>query len=259
LGGGLKLFFLGLGMGAPLVLFATGGGALLPKSGTWMLGVRKAFGVMLLAVSVWLLERVLPAPVTLALWGLLAVGTALWLGALEFIPKSGKQRLAQLLGVALLVYGVSAWLGALQGQSDPLRPLGRLDAQVLPSTGANAGWQTLDTPAALDAALLSAKDAGQPLLLDWYADWCISCKVIEREVLQAPAVREQLSGYRLVRLDMTRSDAEQRTLLDRYQLFGPPALQLFAPSGEEWQDLRTVGETDAESFVKRLRQANSRI
>ena len=259
LGGGLKLFFLGLGMGAPLVLFATGCGALLPKSGTWMLGVRKAFGVMLLAVSVWLLERVLPAPVTLALWGLLAVGTALWLGALEFIPKSGKQRLAQLLGVALLVYGVSAWLGALQGQSDPLRPLGRLDAQVLPSTGANAGWQTLDTPAALDAALLSAKDAGQPLLLDWYADWCISCKVIEREVLQAPAVREQLSGYRLVRLDMTRSDAEQRTLLDRYQLFGPPALQLFAPSGEEWQDLRTVGETDAESFVKRLRQANSRI
>ena len=134
-----------------------------------------------------------------------------------------------------------------------------MDAQVLPSTGANAGWQTLDTPAALDAALLSAKDAGQPLLLDWYADWCISCKVIEREVLQAPAVREQLSGYRLVRLDMTRSDAEQRTLLDRYQLFGPPALQLFAPSGEEWQDLRTVGETDAESFVKRLRQANSRI
>ena len=259
LGGGLKLFFLGLGMGAPLVLFATGGGALLPKSGTWMLGVRKAFGVMLLAVSVWLLERVLPAPVTLALWGLLAVGTALWLGALEFIPKSGKQRLAQLLGVALLVYGVSAWLGALQGQSDPLRPLGRLDAQVLPSTGANAGWQTLDTPAALDAALLSAKDAGQPVLLDWYADWCISCKVIEREVLQAPAVREQLSGYRLVRLDMTRSDAEQRTLLDRYQLFGPPALQLFAPSGEEWQDLRTVGETDAESFVKRLRQASSRI
>ncbi len=259
LGGGLKLFFLGLGMGAPLVLFATGGGALLPKSGTWMLGVRKAFGVMLLAVSVWLLERVLPAPVTLALWGLLAVGTALWLGALEFIPKSGKQRLAQLLGVALLVYGVSAWLGALQGQSDPLRPLGRLDAQVLPSTGANAGWQTLDTPAALDAALLSAKDAGQPLLLDWYADWCISCKVIEREVLQAPAVREQLSGYRLVRLDMTRSDAEQRALLDRYQLFGPPALQLFAPSGEEWQDLRTVGETDAESFVKRLRQASSRI
>lgn len=259
LGGGLKLFALGLGMGAPLVLFATGGGALLPKSGTWMVGVRKAFGVMLLAVSVWLLERVLPPAVTLALWGLLAVGTALWLGALEFTPKSGQQRLAQLLGVALLVYGVSAWLGALQGQSDPMRPLGRLDAQVVLPSNANAGWQTLDTPAALDAALLSAKNASQPLLLDWYADWCISCKVIEREVLEAPAVREQLIGYRLVRFDITRSDAEQRALLDRYRLFGPPALQLFAPSGDEWQDLRTVGETDAESFVELLRQANGRI
>ncbi|HBC00216.1 MAG TPA: protein-disulfide reductase DsbD, partial [Pseudomonas sp.] len=156
LGGGLKLFALGLGMGAPLVLFAIGGGALLPKSGTWMVGVRKAFGVMLLAVSVWLLERVLPAPVTLALWGLLAVGSAIWLGALEFTLKSGRQRLAQLLGVALLVYGVSAWLGALQGQSDPLRPLGQLDANAVLPTGANAGWQTVDTPAALDAALLSA-------------------------------------------------------------------------------------------------------
>lgn len=259
LGGGLKLFSLGLGMGAPLVLFATGGAALFPKSGTWMVGVRKVFGLMLLGVSVWLLERVLPAPVTLALWGLLAVGTALWLGALEFIPKPGKQKLAQLLGVALLVYGISSWVGALQGQTDPLRPLGRLDAQGLPQIGATVGWQTLDTPAALDAALLSAKTAGQPLLLDWYADWCISCKVIEREVLEVSSVREQLADYRLVRFDMTRSDAEQRALLDRYQLFGPPALQLFAPSGDEWQDLRTVGETDAESFLERLRQADDRM
>jgi len=100
---------------------------------------------------------------------------------------------------------------------------------------------------------------GQPLLLDWYADWCISCKVIEREILEVPSVREQLADYRLVRFDMTRSDAEQRALLDRYQLFGPPALQLFAPSGDEWQDLRTVGETDAESFLERLRQADDRM
>ena len=193
-----------------------------------MVGVRKVFGLMLLGVSVWLLERVLPAPVTLALWGLLAVGTALWLGP-GIYSKPGKQKLAQLLGVALLVYGISSWVGALQGQTDPLRPLGRLDAQGLPQIGATVGWQTLDTPAALDAALLSAKTAGQPLLLDWYADWCISCKVIEREVLEVSSVREQLADYRLVRFDMTRSDAEQRALLDRYQLFGPPALQLFAP------------------------------
>lgn len=259
LGGGLKLFALGLGMGTPLVLFAVGGGALLPKSGTWMVTVRNAFGVLLLTVSVWLLERVLPGPAALALWGLLAAGTALWLGALEFIPKPGKQKIAQLAGLALLVYGLSAWIGALQGQSDPLRPLGRMEIQTATLSSPGNGWQMLDTPAALDAALLAAKNADQPLLLDWYADWCISCKVIEREVLEAPKVREHLTGYQLVRFDITRSDASQRALLDRYQLFGPPALQLFAPTGEEWQDLRTVGETDAASFAARLRQANSRF
>lgn len=122
LGGGLKLFVLGLGMGAPLVLFAVGGGTLLPKSGNWMVAVRNAFGVLLLAVSVWLLERVLPGPLSLALWGLLAGGVALFLGALEFTPKTARQRLAQLAGLVLLVYAVAAWTGALKGESDPLRP-----------------------------------------------------------------------------------------------------------------------------------------
>ena len=262
-GGGLKLLALGLGMGAPLVLFGAGGGALLPKSGPWMVGVRNAFGVMLLAVSVWLLERVLPGPLSLALWGLLAVGGALWLGALEFIPKPGRQKLGQLAGLALLVYGLSAWVGALQGQSDPLRPLGRLDIGVSAAPGQatpTAGdWLTLEQPADLDAALTATRDAGQPLLLDWYADWCVSCKVIEREVLEAPQIRAQLAGYRLVRFDITRSDAAQRALLDRYQLFGPPALQLFAPDGQEWLDLRVVGETTAERFGQRLREAAGRM
>ena len=261
-GGGLKLLALGLGMGTPLVLFGAGGGALLPKSGAWMVGVRNAFGVMLLAVSVWLLERVLPGPLTLALWGLLAVGTALWLGALEFIPKPGRQKLSQLAGLALLVYGLSAWVGALQGQFDPLRPLGHVDASLSapPSNAPPAGdWLTFDQPGELDAALSAARSAGQPVLLDWYADWCISCKVIEREVLDAPQIRAALSDYRLLRFDITRSDAEQRALLDRYQLFGPPALLLFSATGEEWSDLRVVGETTAEQFGERLRQASTRL
>lgn len=260
-GGGLKLLALGLGMGAPLVLFGAGGGALLPRSGPWMVGVRNAFGVMLLGVSVWLLERVLPGSLSLALWGLLAVGTALWLGALEFIPKPGRQKLAQLAGLAMLVYGLSAWVGALQGESDPLRPLGRLEAQggTTPITQSTDAWLTLEQPAALDAVLAAARAAGQPVLLDWYADWCVSCKVIEREVLEAPQIRAQLAGYRLVRFDITRSDAAQRELLDRYQLFGPPALMLFAPEGEEWLDLRVVGETTAAQFGERLREASTRL
>lgn len=258
LGGGLKLFALGLGMGAPLVLFAVGGGSLLPKSGNWMIGVRNAFGVLLLAVSVWMLERVLPGSLALALWGLLAAGVALWLGALEWVPKTQRQRLAQLAGLALLVYAASAWVGALQGESDPLRPLGRGQAAAGANATLGAGqWTTLSSPAELDAALAAAKAAGEPLLLDWYADWCISCKVIEREVFNAPAVTAQLGGFRLIRFDMTASSAEQRALLDRYQLFGPPAILFFDPQGAESAALRVVGEIDAEAFAARVSQARA--
>ena len=259
LGGSLKLFILGLGMGAPMVLFATGGGALLPKSGNWMLSVRNAFGVLLLAVSVWLLDRVLPAPLTLALWGVLAGGVALYLGALEFTPKTHRQKLSQLAGLLLLVYAVSSWTGALQGHSDPLRPLDGPTTSAIPtSQNPQSAWQTIRTPAELTQSLAAAKAGGQPLLLDWYADWCISCKVIEREVLTASAVTTQLSNYRLIRFDMTESNAEQRALLDHYQLFGPPALMMFAGNGDEHRDLRVIGEINAEDFAARLRQANAK-
>lgn len=260
LGGGLKLFLLGLGMGAPLVLFAAGGGALLPKTGTWMVQVRNAFGVLLLAVALWLLERVLPGPLALALWGLLAAGVALFLGALEFVPKPPRLRLAQVAGLALLVYAVAAWTGALQGRSDPLRPLGAATASAgAPASTATAdSWRTVSEPAALQAALDEARAAGQPLLLDWYADWCISCKVIEREVFEAPEVLARLGGYRLLRFDITRSDPAQRAVLDRYGLFGPPAIQFFDEKGDERSDLRVVGEIDAAAFVARLEQAAAR-
>ncbi len=262
LGGGLKLFALGLGMGAPLVLFASGGNALLPRAGVWMVTVRNTFGVLLLAVAIWLLERILPGQLSLALWGLLAGGVALNLGALEMIPKTHRQRVAQLFGLLLLVYALAAWTGALRGETDPLRPFGRptVAAAAAPSNpAAHAGWQTIGTPAELDAAFAAARSAGQPLLLDWYADWCISCKVIEREVLQAPAVAPQLTAWRLVRFDMTESRADQRALLDRYRLFGPPALLLFAADGSEWQDLRVVGETDATHFATVLEKAAQRF
>ena len=261
LGGGLKLLALGLGMGAPLVLFAVGGGALLPKSGTWMITVRNLFGALLMAVAIWLLERVLPGPISLALWGLLAAGVALWLGVLELTPKTHHQKLAQLLGLPLLVYALVAWVGALQGQDDPLRPLGRalLSSAEATQQVQSGQWQTVTTPAQLDAALLAAQSSGQPLLLDWYADWCISCKVIEREVLTAPEVGRQLGDYTLVRFDITESNPAQRALLDRYQLFGPPAILLFDGKGDEWRDLRVVGEVDAATFAARLSAARERF
>lgn len=261
LGGGLKLLVLGLGMGTPLVLVATGGAAWLPKSGPWLVTVKNTIGVLLLGLAVGLLSRVLPGPATLLLIGFLAAGVSLFLGTLEFAFKSPRQRLAQLLGLFLLVYALFCWYGSLSGQGDPLKPL----ASPAPVTlGERAGtttrpWQTVNTPAQLDAALAEAKAAGQPVLLDWYADWCISCKVIEHEVLNNPRVLDLLSGYRLVRFDITASNPEQRALLDRYQLFGPPALMFFGKNGSEISDQRVIGEINAADFAERVANANDQI
>ncbi|WP_259640872.1 protein-disulfide reductase DsbD [Pseudomonas syringae group genomosp. 3] len=257
-GGGLKLFALGLGMGAPLLLIATGGATWLPKSGPWLVTVKNAIGVLLLALAIGLLSRVLPGQITLLLVGLLAAGVALFLGALEFTEKTTRQKLAQLLGLALLVYALASWYGALSGQTDPMRPLGREYSSA--NNGAVAPnstqWQTITTSVELDRVMQEAQSAGKPLLLDWYADWCISCKVIEHEVLPDPGVVARLAGYSLIRFDMTDSNAEQRALLDRYKLFGPPALLFFAKNGEELQNVRVVGEIDAPGLIERLNRAN---
>ncbi|WP_275113109.1 protein-disulfide reductase DsbD [Pseudomonas viridiflava] len=261
LGGALKLFALGLGMGAPLLLVATGGAAWLPKSGPWLVTVKNAIGVLLLALAIGLLSRVLPGQITLLLVGLLSAGVALFMGTLQLTDKTPRQKLAQLIGLLLLVYALACWYGALTGQTDPTRPLGR--AQTTASSGAVAlatnPWQTITTSAELDRVLDEAKRDGKPLMLDWYADWCISCKVIEHEVLPDPGVVAGLSGYRLVKFDMTDSNAEQRALLDRYKLFGPPALLFFSKSGEELQNVRVVGEIDAAGLIERLNGANDQI
>ncbi|MES2868005.1 MAG: protein-disulfide reductase DsbD [Pseudomonadota bacterium] len=262
LGGGLKLFALGLGMGAPLLLVATGGAAWLPKSGPWLVSVKNAIGVLLLGLAIGLLSRVLPGPVTLLLIGLLAVGVSLFLGTLELVHKTARQRLAQLLGLLLLVYGLACWYGALSGQSDPFNPIGHsqtASTAVSGSTQIAGQWLTVSTAPELGSALAQAKAAGQPLLLDWYADWCISCKVIEHEVLNNPKVLEQLKGYQLVRFDMTASNAEQRALLDQYGLFGPPALMLFGKNGVEKSDQRVIGEINATDFAERVANANDQI
>ena len=167
-GGALKLFALGLGMGAPLLLVATGGAAWLPKSGPWMVTVKNAIGVLLLGLAIGLLSRVLPGEITLLLVGLLAAGVALFLGALEFGSKTPAQRLAQLLGLFLLVYALACWYGALSGQSDPLRPLPVARNATIAPAAATDTWQTISSPAELDRVLAEAKAAGQPLVLDWY-------------------------------------------------------------------------------------------
>ena len=260
LGGGLKLFMLGLGMGAPLLLVATGGAAWLPKSGPWLIYVKNAIGVLLLGLAIGLLSRVLPGQITLLLIGLLAAGVGLFLGALEFVYKPPRKRLGQLLGMFLLFYALSCWYGAFSGQTDPFNPIAQPSMVVgNEPTQQPSAWQTITTPAELDRVLAQAQASGTPLLLDWYADWCISCKVIERQVLDDAIVVERLKGYRLVRFDITASNTEQRALLDRYKLFGPPALMFFGKDGVERADVRVIGEINAADFAERVARANDRI
>lgn len=259
-GGGLQLWLLGLGMGTPLILLAVGGSTLLPRSGPWMLGVRHLFGVLLLAVALWMLERILPGSLSLWLWGSLAVGSALYLGILDFAPKTPKLLLRQLIGLSLLVYGLSCWVGALQGQSDPLRPLAQATYERT-SDGAvlSQNWIHLDTPEALTQELNAARSRKQPVVLDWYADWCISCKVIERQVLQHEAVVPRLAAYRLLRLDITRNTPEQRALLSQFKIFGPPAILFFNQQGEEVVDARVLGEVDRAAFLSILERFEQQI
>ncbi|VVN13592.1 Thiol:disulfide interchange protein DsbD [Pseudomonas fluorescens] len=260
LGGGLKLFMLGLGMGAPLLLVATGGAAWLPKSGPWLIYVKNAIGVLLLGLAIGLLSRVMPGQITLLLIGLLAAGVGLFLGALEFVYKPPRKRLGQLLGMFLLFYALACWYGAFSGQTDLLNPIGQpriVSGNEQPQK--TGDWQTITTPTELDRVLADARSSATPLLLDWYADWCISCKVIEREVLSDARVLEQLQGYRLIRFDITASNTEQRALLDRYQLFGPPALMFFGKDGVERADVRVIGEINAQDFAERVAKANDRI
>ena len=260
LGGGLKLFMLGLGMGAPLLLVATGGAAWLPKSGPWLVYVKNAIGVLLLGLAIGLLSRVLPGQITLLLIGLLAAGVGLFLGALEFVYKPPRKRLGQLLGMFLLFYALACWYGAFSGQTDPFNPIAQPSSWLATSrTQQPSAWQTITTPAELDRVLAEAQASGTPLLLDWYADWCISCKVIEHQVLDDAIVVERLKGYRLMRFDITASNTEQRALLDRYKLFGPPALMFFGKDGVERADVRVIGEINAADFAERVAKANDRI
>lgn len=257
LGGALALLALALGMGVPLILVGTFGGQWLPRTGAWMQGIKAVFGVMLLGVAIWLIERLLPGPAGLLLWGALTLGCALALGALDLKTAGGWPRARQAAGWALLVWGTAMIWGAAQGGSDPLRPLARTDVAAA-SDVARPTFRTVDDLAQLDAALASARAAGRPVMVDVSADWCISCKVMEQRVFPEPAVADRLAGFTLLRADVTRDVAASRELLDRYSLFGPPGL-LFFTDGREIREARVQGEIDAPTLASHLEAVQRRV
>ncbi|MBL4832989.1 MAG: protein-disulfide reductase DsbD [Pseudomonas sp.] len=253
LGGALRLFALALGMGMPLLLVAVFGNALLPRSGPWLATVKQLFGFGLLGVAIWLLERLVPGPVSLALWATLAAGLAVQLGLFERSGLGAISKLARTAALIAAIYASIALAGALAGGSNPLRPLEPLTVRETGGSAAMAGFFTsVESQADLNAQLARAKSSGRPAVVELYADWCISCKIIERRVLSHEAVRQQLEGFERIKLDLTDNSADQRQWLQAKGLFGPPAFLFYGGSGEELIDLRIQGEIDRDGFLSRL-------
>jgi thiol:disulfide interchange protein DsbD len=254
--GGAALFALSLGMGAPLLLVGASAGRLLPKAGPWMDAVKAVFGVMMLGVAVWMLGRILPGPMTLALWSVLAFVTGYYLVAAGGRgAKGGWSTVRRGLGALVALYGVLMLVGAVSGSSDPLKPLAALRA---PETGSRAERLVLTrikTVADFERALADAQSAGRPLMLDFYADWCVSCKEMEERTFTDEGVQAELVRAVLLQADVTANDEADQALLKRFGILGPPTIVFFGTDGAERADYRVVGFKPADEFRRHVARA----
>ena len=247
--GGLALFFLALGMGLPLLAVGVSAGTLLPKSGAWMVAVKKAFGVILLATALMLVVPVIPVAVQLAGWALLLIVPAIYLRAIDPLrPHAGQwQYFWKGIGVAMLIAGAAQLVGALSGAQDPWQPLaglrgGASEARRLP-------FDRVGSLAELEARI---KSSGRPVMLDFYADWCVSCKEMERDTFSDARVQQKLAGFTVLQADVTANSADDQALLARFSLFGPPGIIFFDAQGRESDGVRVVGFQNVDSFLATL-------
>ena len=263
--GAASLFALALGMGVPLIIFGTGGGHFLPRAGQWMEDIKRFFGVVMLGVAIWLLDRIVSDTLTLAFYGLLLAVYGVQLGALEPVREGGS-RLKRGLALVLALYGAIMVVGAAGGGSDPWQPLKPLTQPQTESSGQAGGdntaataddgqhgpWIDVDGRQGLRDALARSADADKPVLVDFFAEWCVACKVMEDTTLSDPRVLDAMAGYDLYRVDITEINQENQNIMADYDIFGLPSFVFFAPDGEEVPESRVLGEMDSERFLKHL-------
>ncbi len=251
--GGSALFVMALGMGVPLVAVGTAGGSLLPKTGPWMEAVKKGFGVLLLATAVWLVSPVIPPVAAMLAWAALLIIPAIFLHALDPLPPHAKgwQRFWKGIGIVMLLTGAALLIGALAGSRDPLQPLAGLRGTAVAAEEKKPAFEPVRSLAELDARLAAVD---RPVMLDFYADWCVSCKEMERYTFADPAVRAKMAGFTLLKADVTANTPEDKALLARFGLYGPPGIIFFAPGGKEIAGLRVVGFQEAADFLKQLQR-----
>lgn len=255
--GGAALFAMALGMGVPLLLVGLSATTLLPRSGPWMEAVKKAFGVILLGTALWLVSPVLPAALVMAGWALLLIVPAVFMHALDPLPATAKgwQRFWKGIGIVMLLAGAALVVGLAAGSRDPLQPLkGVVAANAAAGGGAEAPalpFVRVKSVADLEARV---KAAGKPVMLDFYADWCVSCKEMERFTFADPKVRAKLAGFTLLQADVTANSEDDKALLQRFKLFGPPGIIFFDAAGQEIAGLRVVGFQEATPFLQVLQR-----
>jgi thiol:disulfide interchange protein DsbD len=246
--GGAALFALSLGMGTPLLAFGASAGKLLPKAGPWMEIVKKFFGLLLLGVAIWMIERIVPPALSMVLWGILVLGTGVLMGAFrsgrEGSQRTGRGRVA---GIAVIVYGLAIIVGAATGATSPLRPLEGIGQSAESRAGLDFDYiKTVDD---LDSELSAASAEGRLVMLDFYADWCVDCKKMDRYTFTEPSVAAALDSFRLLKADVTANDAEDQALLRRFGIFGPPTIAFFGTDGVENRAFRQVGFAPASEFA----------
>jgi len=253
--GGLALFMMGLGMGMPLLLIGASAGKLLPKAGLWLNSTKAVFGVIMLAVAVWMLERILPESVTMLLWAVLLIIPAIYLSAIDPLPAdaSGWRKLWKGVGLMMLTYGVLLLIGLSMGQSNPLQPLRGLPLSATASDSPLA-FQRVASLQELQEKLQQAQQNRQWVMLDYYADWCITCKEMENGAFADPEVKRQLDGFLLLQADVTENSPADMALLRQFSLIGPPAILFFDPNRQERAEFRIIGYQETEDFLAHLRR-----
>jgi len=254
--GGAALFALSIGMGVPLILFGVSAGKLVPRAGPWMDAIKAAFGIGLLALAIWMLERIVQGPLILLLWGMLAIASGVYLGALERIPEgaSGWMRLWKSLGLVLLLLGAIEIIGAATGGDDWMKPLKNLRSAGQVNTVEHVEFQRIKSLADLEAAVAVANQAGKPAMLDFYADWCVECIRMERNTFGEPEIQALFGQIQPLQADVTPNDKIDQALMAKYGIIGPPAILFFDRQGKELPEYRLVGYYEADEFDAHLRK-----
>jgi len=252
--GGWALFSMAVGMSVPLLLTGISAGSLLPRAGAWMNGVKKIFGLLLIAVAIWMVSPVFSVPVMMAMWGVFALLCAVFLHVFEPLKPGAELRsyVGKTLGLAFLIGGLFELTGAASAGRDVLQPLGHLSIArtdgAAPAHGGEIQFSRIKTVAELDQILATSTT---PVMLDFYADWCVSCKEMERFTFSQPAVGGKLKQVKLIQVDVTANNADDKALMKRFGLFGPPGIILFS-GGKEIPNSRVIGFLAPEPFVQHL-------